>query len=299
MIGELAAVAASFCFAVAAIIYKTPLMTTSAASASIVRFTGTGLILVVAAILAEGIAGFIDLPFQVLALTAASGIIGLAFGDVLYMTSFKSAGVARTVSVVATYPMFTLVIEYTLGLGTPPIIAAIGALIIFIGIWLLARGTDLENSLYSKKNIQRGVVTALATSILYSVSMLLIAVALDSLPTNSIEGAFVVNSLRTASGGGFLLLSAPLIDRSHGFLRIRKHNIMLLLVGSLVAYGIGWYLLTLGFLLAPASFVVPLSSITPLFASFFAVILLKEPLTKRGMLGVLLTVLGVMTIGIA
>ena len=58
MIGELAAIAAAFCFAVAAIIYKTPLVTTSAASASIVRFSGTGLILVVVAALITGVTGF-------------------------------------------------------------------------------------------------------------------------------------------------------------------------------------------------------------------------------------------------
>lgn len=296
MIGELAAIAAAFCFAVAATIYRNPLRSTSAASASVVRFTGTGVILIVVMILVVGIDHLLELPIEVFLLAAASGVIGLAFGDVLYMSSFKTAGIARTVSVVATYPMFTLVIEYIIGRGAPPLFAALGAFIIFVGVWLLTHSIDRNSGVYTPEGIKRGVVAALGTAFLYSISMLFIDVALDFLPTGDISGAFAVNSTRTASGGGFLLLCVPLIDRQLGFLRINKMNIALLLLGSLVAYGIGWYLLTIAFLLAPAAFVVPLSSITPLFATIFAVLVLRESLTGRCALGVILTVTGVLLI---
>lgn len=296
MIGELAAIVASFCFAVAAIIYRNPLRTTSAASASVVRFTGTGLILIAVMILVVGIDHILELPIEVLLLAVVSGVVGLAFGDVLYMSSFKTAGVARTVSVVATYPMFTLVIEYIIGRGAPPLFAALGAVLIFGGVWMLTHSVDLNNESYSQSGIKRGVLAALGTAFLYSISMLFIDVALDFLPTGDISGAFVVNSIRTASGGGFLLLCIPLIDRQLGFLKIQKMNIALLLLGSLIAYGIGWYLLTIAFLLAPAAFVVPLSSITPLFATLFAVLILRESLTGKCTLGVVLTVAGVLLI---
>lgn len=296
MIGELAAIAGAFCFAVAAIIYRNPLRSTTAASASVVRFAGTGLILTTMTVLVVGIDHLLELPAQAFFLAAASGIIGLAFGDVLYMSSFKTAGVARTVSVIATYPMFTLIIEYIIGRGAPPLFAALGAFLIFVGVWLLTRSTDSNDEEFSAEGIKRGVAGALCTAFLYSISMLFIDASLDVLPTGDISGAFALNSMRTASGGGFLLLCVPLIDRHLGFLRMQKMNVALLILGSLVAYGVGWYLLTLAFLFAPASFVVPLSSITPLFATFFAVLLLKEPLTKKCTLGVLMTVAGALII---
>jgi len=296
MIGELAAIAGAFCFAIAAIIYRSPLRFTSAASASVVRFVGTGLILTAVTVLVVGIDHLLALPMHALLLAATSGIVGLTFGDVLYMSSFKTAGIARTVSVVATYPMFSLLIEYIIGRGAPPLFAALGAVLIFVGVWLLTRSADQNEETFSAEGIKRGIAAALGTAFLYSISMLFFDASLDTLAAGDLGGAFAVNSLRTASGGGFLLLCVPLIDRQLGFLRMQKRNIALLLVGSIVAYGIGWYLLTLAFILAPTAFVVPLSSITPLFATFFAVLLLREPLPKKGILGVLLTVAGALVI---
>lgn len=296
MLGEIAAICAPVCFAIAATIYRNPLKETNAASASIIRFSGTGFILLAALIIVWGTAPLFGLSMYIILLTVLSGITALGLGDVLYMTSFKEVGVSRTVSVVATYPMFSLAIEFLTGRGEVPLLAIVGSLLIFVGIWLLSRSGESGQESIPPSNIRKGLLAALSVAFLYSIAMLLIDEALNSLSMTGIESPFAINALRTASGGAFLLLTSPIIDRKFEFLKMKRKFIGYFLIGSLIAYGIGWYLLTWAFLLAPTSSVVPLSSTTPLFAAILAVIILREPLKARGVFGVLLIVLGIMLI---
>jgi uncharacterized membrane protein len=299
MWGELAALAAAFCFAIAATIYKEPLKSLSAASASIVRFVGTAAILIAMLLILLGPQAILGLPSQVIVLSFGSGVIGLAFGDVLYMHSFKEVGVARTVSLVGTYPLFTLAIEFVIGRSAIPFLAIIGTPLIFVGIWLLSQRMENHAENPDTPLSKSGVLAGLGTSFLYSISMLLVNDALLLLSSQAMESAVAVNTLRTAGGGVSLLLAAPIIDRERGFLKITRRIATLLLVGSFIAYGIGWYLLTLGFALAPAAFVVPLSATTPLFAVVSAVVVLREPIDRRGILGVIASVGGVIVILLA
>ncbi len=296
MLGEIAALCAPICFAIAAIIYRNPLKEVNAASASIIRFSGTGFILLTVLILIWGLNPLFGLSVYIIALTVLSGIIALGFGDVLYMTSFKEMGVSKTVAVVATYPMFSLVIEYLTGRGEVPFSAIIGSILILLGIWSLNYKEENMQESSQSGNIRKGIVAALFVSLFYSIGMLLIDEALNALESSSIEGAFAINALRTASGGFFLLLASPIIDRKFAFLKMKRNYIGLFLLGSLIAYGLGWYLLTWSFLLAPTSSVVPLSSTTPLFAAVLSYVILREPLKNRGGLGILLIVLGIMLI---
>jgi len=296
MIGEIAALIAPVCFAIAAIIYRNPLKETKAAAASIIRFSGAGIILLAVLLIFWGPAPLLGLSIYVITLSALSGITALGLGDVLYMTSFKEIGVSKTVAIVATYPMFSLVIEFLTGRGDVPFNAIVGAILIFVGIWFLTHSGESNPDSVSSDSMRKGLIAALCVAFLYSIALLLIDEALNSLVTTGIEGAFAVNALRTASGGAFLLATSPIIDRKFEFLKIKKRFIGFFLVGSLIAYGIGWYLLTWSFLLAPTSSVVPLSSTTPLFATILAVVILREPLKAKGVLGILLIVAGIMLI---
>jgi drug/metabolite transporter (DMT)-like permease len=192
--------------------------------------------------------------------------------------------------------MFSLVLEFLIGRDIVPFFAIGGTLLIFLGIWLLTRRGDSFEESISPNSMRKGLIAALCVAFLYSIALLLIDEALSSLSTSAIESAFAVNALRTATGGMFLLIASPVIDREFEFLRMGRRFVGLFLLGSLIAYGIGWYLLTWGFILAPTSSVVPLSSTTPLFAAVLAVIVLREPLKLRGALGVLLIVAGILLI---
>jgi hypothetical protein len=46
----------------------------------------------------------------------------------------------------------------------------------------------------------------------------------------------------------FFAVSAPVVDRGLGFLKIRKRTVAVLIVGGIVALGLGWFLPTYSFI---------------------------------------------------
>jgi len=61
----------------------------------------------------------------------------------------------------------------------------------------------------------------------------------------------------------------------------------------LIAIGLGWFFLTLSFLLISESQAVPISSTTPLFSTMASVVLLREKVTEKTVLGSVLIVAGI------
>src|SRR3990170_6331041 len=135
MIGEFAALGAAISWAVAPILYRKALSSTSPVSANIVRCATNAAVLVLV-LVASGLAGALaSLPVQVIVVVVVSGFVGLGVGDTLYMVGLKSIGVARAVPLAATYPLFSL-LWATLLLGEPLTFAAVvGTVVILLGIW--------------------------------------------------------------------------------------------------------------------------------------------------------------------
>jgi transporter family protein len=77
---------------------------------------------------------------------------------------------------------------------------------------------------------------------------------------------------------------------------MRKRPLVAFILGGIVALAIGWFLLTMSFLYIPESEAVPISSITPLFATMVGIIFLREPVTAKIVLGSVIIVAGIFLI---
>ncbi|MGQ9530267.1 MAG: EamA family transporter [Candidatus Bathycorpusculaceae bacterium] len=179
MIGELAALGAALSWTISAMLYKRALLKTKPISANAARLTSTCLILLAFLVVSGRTAILTNLPAYAIALSCASGIIGLGFGDTLYMKSLKLIGVARAVPITCVYPLFNLLWAAFLLEEPVTLPIALGALIIVLGIWLLSREEN-PNAIVAgenKKILVNGVVSALAIAILWSISMAMIDVA--------------------------------------------------------------------------------------------------------------------------
>ncbi|MDI6805333.1 MAG: DMT family transporter [Candidatus Bathyarchaeia archaeon] len=98
------------------------------------------------------------LPLNAVFLACISGIIGLGFGDTLYMRSLKLIGVARTVPITCTYPLFNLLWAVFL-LGEPITLPVIfGALIIVFGVGLLSKEKKENTQKAHRENMIRGLL---------------------------------------------------------------------------------------------------------------------------------------------
>jgi drug/metabolite transporter (DMT)-like permease len=296
LLGEFAALGAAISWAVAPILYRRALFNTRPVSANIVRCASNAAVLVFI-MLALGKAGALaSLPMGVVVVTVVSGVLGLGIGDTLYMIGLKSVGVARAVPLAATYPLFSLVWA-TFLLGEPLTLTAFsGAVVILLGIWLLSR-ERLDGTAEARgKLVSRGVIVSLATAVVWSVSITLMDVAVTMPGVNSIDANYAIVTMRIAVMAVFMLALSPLLDRNHGFLKMKRSTLIELCVGGLVANGVGWLLMNYSFLNILEAQAVPISSTTPLFSTIAGFALFHEKMTANNALGAVVIVAGIFLI---
>jgi DME family drug/metabolite transporter len=296
MIGELAALGTAFCWTISAVLYKKALLETKPISANIVRCTGTSIALIVALVTIGKVGTLADVSLHAIMLTSVSGIVGLGFGDTLYMISLKLVGVARAVPITCTYPLFSILLAIFLQKEVVTSQVVLGAVAIVLGIWLLSQEEQKDvNKLY-KKDLIKGVASSLATAAIWAVSIALINMAVTLPETTSLDHALAVNTVRIVATAVFLLGSAPITDRSFEFLKMKKGTLLAVVSGGLVALAVGWFLLAMSFLYIPESQAVPISSTSPLFAVIAGMIFLHEPVTAKIVAGSLIVVVGIFLI---
>jgi len=294
MIGEFAALGAALSWTVSALLYGKALSKTKPVSANIVRLTLTSAILL-AFLIATGMLGVLtSLPTSVVVLASVSGIIGLGFGDTLYMISLKMIGVARAVPVTCTYPLFNLLLVALFAGKTITWSVALGAIVIVLGIWLLSMEEERDKLNSQKKVLIKGLAVALATALLWSVSIAMMGLAVEKTP--NLDGAFAINTVRVLTIGASFAVSAPIVDRGRGFLKMTRRTVVTLIVGGIVALGLGWFLLTYSFIYTSEPRAVPISSATPLFSTLAAILLLHERVNVKNVLGSIMIVAGIFII---
>jgi len=296
MIGELAALGAAVCWTISAIMYKEALFKAKPVSANIVRLVCTSIILVACLAIIGKFGVLMNLPAYAVVLACVSGIIGLGFGDTLYMMSLKLIGVARAVPITCVYPLFNLL--WAVFLVEEPITLSVilGAVTIVFGIWLLRQETNAGTAETEKKILVKGVAYALATAVMWSVSITMIDMAVTLPETSSLDHALAINTIRVTAIAVSLLVSAPIIDRSFGFLKMQRKTLAVLIFGGIVALGLGWFFLTYSFISTLESRAVPISSTTPLFSTLSGIVFLHEKVTARNAVGSIMIVVGIFLI---
>jgi len=289
MIGELAALGAAVSWAISALFYKKALEGAKPISANIIRLAVTGglLLLVVAIVGRLGVLTSISMELFVLA--SVSGIIGLGIGDTLYFVSLKSIGVSRAVPLTCIYPLFSLLWAVLVFGEQITVTVALGAIVIVLGVLFLSRSPQAD--VREGRKALLGVVIAVATALLWSVSISLMNLAVREAP--DLDHAFIVSTVRVAAIGGLMLAVSPIVDRRMGFLRVGRKAAVASIVGGVFALGLGWFLLSYSFTLTSQAISVPISSTTPLFSTLAAVLLLREKATVRNVFGSIMIVLGI------
>ncbi|MGD0159000.1 MAG: DMT family transporter [Candidatus Bathyarchaeia archaeon] len=294
MIGEFAALGAAVSWTISALLYKKALSDAKPISANIVRLTLTSVAILVFMV-AVGLIGVLTrLPMSVVVLASVSGIIGLGLGDTLYMVSLKMIGVARAVPVTCTYPLFNLLWAALFVGESVAWSVALGAVVIVLGVWMLSLEEKGEALDLQRKVLRKGLALALVTALLWSVSIAMMGLAVKETP--NLDDAFAINAVRVFAIAISLAFAASLVDKSLGFLKMSKRTVVTLLVGGIVALGLGWFLLNYSFINTPQSRAVPISSATPLFSTLAGVLLLHEKVNAKIALGSVMIVAGIFMI---
>jgi drug/metabolite transporter (DMT)-like permease len=297
MIGELAALGAAISWTVSALFYGKALQDARPISANIIRLTLTGSILLLFLVVIGKLSILTGLPSEVVVISALSGMIGLGLGDTLYLVSLSRIGVARAVPITCVYPLFSLVWAVVL-IGEPITWAVVlGAVVIVGGIWFLGQETQPSRVDTKRKPLVIGMIFALATALVWSISITMMDIAVRETP--DLDHALAINTMRVIAIAAFMFMASPLIDRKLSFLKVPKKTVMGLVAGGIVALGLGWFFLAYSFVQITQSRAVPISSTTPLFSTLASVFLLREKVNARTALGSIMIVVGIFLVFLA
>jgi DME family drug/metabolite transporter len=294
MIGEVAALGAAVSWTVSAVLYKKALMQAKPVSANIVRLTCTAIVLLALLLVLGKTEVVTTMPQNVIAMASVSGVIGLGVGDTLYMMSLKNVGVARAVPITCIYPLFSLLwaVLWAGEAVTFPVV--LGATIIVLGVWLLSQADQTAGPTVQKRVLHKGLALALATAIVWSVSITMMGMAVRETP--DLDHALVINAVRVIAIAVSFLAISPIMDRGLGFLKMKRKTVATLIAGGIVALGLGWFFLSYSFVGTSQSRAVPISSTTPLFSTLASIVLLHEKVTVKNAVGSAIIVTGIFLI---
>jgi len=228
-------------------------------------------------------------PFSALGGLLASVVMGMALGDSFHIRAMNAIGVARAMPISSSYPLLTTLLAVT-WLGEPVTLAnASGVIVIVAGVYLVASPPRrIEGvALTDPAVVRKGVLMAMAASVCWAGSTIVIKPALDltdPMIANGIRlpAAFVLLWLLSAQSGR--LIPTPW---SFG----RRPALILAASGGLSGFSGGFWLYAVRE--AGAAKAAALSSTAPIFAAPLAVLLLGERLSPRVGVGTLLTVVGI------
>ncbi len=294
MIGELAALGAAVSWTVSAVLYKKALMQAKPVSANIIRLTCTAVVLLALLVVLGKTEVIMSLPQNVIVLAIVSGVIGLGVGDTLYMMSLRDVGVARAVPITCTYPLFNLLWAAFLAGEAVTFPVVLGAVIIVLGIWLLSQADQTGESKLQTRTLYKGLTLALATAVVWSVSIAMINMAVMETP--DLDHALAINVVRVMAVAVTFFAVSPVMDRGLGFLKMNRKTIATLITGGIVALGLGWFFLSYSFVETLESRAVPISSTTPLFSTLTSIVLLHEKVTAKNAAGSTIIVIGIFLI---
>ncbi|NHJ84094.1 MAG: DMT family transporter [Asgard group archaeon] len=161
----------------------------------------------------------------------------------------------------------------------------------------LESSVHLDNTKKPNKRLALGIVVAFIAAISWAAGLVLtdFAIAEVSLIVPAEYSSLLGNVVRFPIAAGILSLMA-IGDRKKKVKEWTKFTWLWLIIGSIIGTSIGAYLYTEAILRAEPSIISIISSSSPLFAIPISWLVNKEKITLLGVLGVIITIIGVINI---
>lgn len=226
---------------------------------------------------------------EVTFLLILSIIANAVFGDCIYLISQERIGVAYAFPIVGLFPIFTYFIALFF-LGEQLLISRLlGTVIAVLGVGFLSWEQNKNNINPVTKKIDKiGIGLAFLTAICYAIGTTILQVGMENI--DPVEGNFV-----RVFFGSIAWIPIFLFTKQHRTTPSRR-SLRNVLVAGFFGMGVSslMYVTAVKYLGAAVSSVV--NSTSQLFAVTFAIVFLKERVSRIAGLGVIAIVLGVILV---
>jgi DME family drug/metabolite transporter len=229
-------------------------------------------------------------PQEALAYLVVSVIFGAVLGDYFYLTAQERIGVSYAFPIAMSFPIFTYLLAIAVGLEEPLLSRSVGILLAVIGVILISKEQGQDDDHSVKRNLDKiGIGLALLVAIFYAMGAILLQVGVENV--SPIDGNFV-----RVAFGSVAFIPMFLVAKHRGMSTPPKRTIKIIAVAGLFGMGLGslLYVSTVKFVGAAVTSVI--GSLSPLFALPISIIFLKERITRVAMIGVAVTIAGVILV---
>jgi len=278
--GELYALAAAFCWSLAAVFYKKGIGA-GAIPAVLIRTFFAMLFLLVLFLIIRG--GHFDFTLMGFLFLNIGGIFRLILGGAAYMKGLENISVSRFIPILFTFPLLTILLSALLLGETIRKEVVIGTILIVAGIWVLSRG----KSTIGEKNIKLGVSVAIIAAFLYSFSIVATKTGLKDV--DPFQSALISMPVPLI----LLYLYYSINSGARTIFKFKKEAYILLGLGGIVGMGFGSYFFFVSLTKIGAAKATGLAAITPVLSSLIALSTLKEKLNVTLVLGTCATIAGI------
>jgi drug/metabolite transporter (DMT)-like permease len=288
-LGELFSLLSAVAWAVGVILYRKLGMSLPPLA---LNFLKNCLVLGMLLPLAPLLHGF-ELPRMSLAtigIALGSGVIGIALADTLYFRALNTLGAGRMGVVGNLYSPFVILLSYLFLGERLTLLQGGGFVLVSAGVLLVARpaGPAADPAPRAGARRLRGALAAIASIALMAIAIVMVKRTLET------EPLLWVTLLRLA-GALLGLLAIALLSGQWRSLGPRgaRFDWRLLLLAAFVGQCLAMVLWLAGYKYTQASIAAILNETASVFILLLAWLWLREPIGRRGVIGVMLTLSGV------
>lgn len=218
--------------------------------------------------------------------TVGSGLLGIGIADTLYFRALNELGAGRMGVLGNFYSPFVIVLGYLFLDEHLLPVQLLGFALVSLGVWIAAwprRGAAARPA-----HALRGLAYALLAIVLMAVSIVLVKRVLEAQPLLWVTGLRLLGALAGLAviawlRGETAYLAPPRVGMPWGKLA----------VAAFIGQFLAMVLWLAGYKFTQASVAAILNETASIFILLLAVVWLKEPLTRRAVVGVVLTLTGV------
>lgn len=294
MIGPLASLASSACWACASLLFARIGRTTHPAAMNFVK-CAIALTLMMGTLAASGASAWpTHASVTAMLWLAGSGIIGLALGDTFYFSALVRLGPRRTLLLAALVPVITSLLGVVfLGEVLTPV-RVLGTLLTIGGVvWVISERapatTNASGNVLDRATLRLGLLFAVLAAVCQSSGQLLVKASGNDL------SALEVSVVRLTAGVVGIAVQLALLRKvSSVAVPFQKLSTAgLIVVATLLGTYAGVWLMNIGILHAPVGLAATLNSTSPVFILPLAAIFLNERITLRAVVGAVVAVIGI------
>jgi len=323
LLGELIAILACLTFVTSNVLFRKTEHEASPAFINVVRTAIGTLTFIIVALIFGILCEIFSLPWGLWVILIVSFIFGQVVGDTAYFKAQKDLGTTISLALAMTFPLFTFILSMIFLKKPFDLIIIISIFLIGSGVLIISKSRiDIGNSeliiieqkqAFDESSINKYNVfikiEAIIFAILASLGWAIGAIIIDY-GTNRIDQILEIGTLSSIISNvirfpfALLILTSMVLrenliqNRSNHQIKIRKSikSWQWLIIASLIGTSLGAYLYTEAIRLVGASIMALIASASPLFALPLTYLINREKISKKGFLGVVITIIGVILI---